>query len=185
MAMNYYQASRAETPRILDAQIRQDQIAAQLRQAEMANRQGYITSGMMLAENAPEGSWQNLGNAIIGNDSGLAGGNLATQTAVDPTAGAMSSLMPEAATGTGGLEVAMGAQMTPAATGAAGAEAAAGLGTAAEAATAAEALAATEAATAGATAGGATAGGGVSAALGALGPVGWAALAAIALGAMQ
>ena len=181
MAMNYYQANRAETPQILEAKIRQDQIAAQLRQAEMANKQGYINSGIVLAENAPEGSWQNLGNAIMGNGSG---GNVATQAAVQPTTGAMASLAPEAATGAGGLEAAMGAQMTPAATGAAGAEAAAGLGTATEAATAAEALAATEAATAGATGAGA-ASGGVTAALGALGPVGWAALAAIALGAMQ
>lgn len=143
MAMNFSMANRAENPDLLQATIEQGRIASQLRQAEMANKQGYITSGATLAQAVPEGAWANLGNAMMGGETAAAGAG-----AADAAAAATA------------------------------AEAAAGAGAAGT--TAAGTTAGTAAGTA---AGAGAAGTGVGGALAALGPVGWAALAALALGA--
>jgi hypothetical protein len=90
--MNFIPASRAETPPILDAAYQQAQIAAQLRQAEMAKKQMLGQAGVQFASMVPEGAWGNLGNALIGK-----AGNVVTPAITDAATGAVASSAPVAA----------------------------------------------------------------------------------------
>lgn len=172
MAMRFSQAGRAETPDILQATVEQGRIAAALRQAEMQQRQGNMSAAAQFGQMAPEGSWGNLGNAMMGENAAAP----IYESVGVPGAGAAGA--EGAALGTAGAE--------GAALGAAGAEGAAlgtaaGGGAAAGAGTVAGAAPTVAATTTGGAglAGGAT--GGMSGALAGLGPWGWAALAALAL----
>ena len=170
MAMNFALANRAETAPIYDARIQQAYLQNALRQQEQARRMMYAQAGADLAqsESIPEGAWDSFlrgGAGTIGSVGAPAAN--ATQAAlgasqVSPLTGAVSSAVP-------GMESALlgGAMQSAAPTAALGAEAAG----AAEAAMAANAAAGT------------TAGTGMGAALSALGPIGWGALLAFALGA--
>ena len=164
MAMNFSMAQRAENPDLLQATIDQGRIAAQLRQAEMAQKQGYISSGLTLAQAAPEGAWANLGNAMVGGEAAAAGAG----TAGAGTAGAGTAGVAEGATAATAADAAAAATAAEAAGAGAGAAGAGAAGAGAAGAGAA---------------GAGAAGTGVGGALAALGPVGWAALAALALGA--
>lgn len=174
MAMSFMGAGRARAPDLVSAMTRQAQLEGQEKARAANERAMNLGAATQIAEAMPEG--------FFGSTVG-ASPNVVTPTMVSP-GGAVSSAAPVApdallgATEMAGLSTPIGAE--------AGA-------LAADAALAAEtgtALGATGAGAAGAGAGatgagaaGAGAGGGLSGALASMGPVGWAALAALALSA--
>ena len=146
------QFQRAERPMNPDLARATLEQAAAANQLRAQEKQGNLSAGTTLATMAPEGAWADLG-ASMGMPGVEATGAAGTKAAAE--AGIAEGLAAEAA----GLDAL--------AAGATGAEAAG-------------ATAAIEGATAGTAASGAAPG--FMSALGAMGPVGWAALAAIGLG---
>lgn len=90
--MNFAQANRAEVTPYLDAAYQQAQIAAMLRQQKQNELQMYGSAASELGSMAPEGSWANLGNAIMGKEAAAA-----TPVLTDAATGAMASAAPTAA----------------------------------------------------------------------------------------
>jgi hypothetical protein len=155
MAMRFYQAGMPHIPDYAAAEMQQAEIANQLRAQE---KQGYLSGAAQLAPMVPEGAWADLG-ASMGLPGVEAAGAAGSKAAME--AGIQQGLAQEMAA------------LQAIEAGASGAE----LGSAA---------AALEGATAGATAGaGAGAAPGFMSALGAMGPMGWAALAALGMGLMR
>lgn len=149
MAMQFYQAGRSQAPDFMRAETEQARLANELRAQKQAEKLGYYSGGMQLAEMAPEGAWSQLGQAVTPGAAGAAGtAGSGGAVATDLATGAVASMTPEAA--------GLGSTL-------AGVEGASALGT-------------------GAAGAGSGAGTGIMSALGSLGPVGWAALAALGLG---
>lgn len=90
--MNFAQANRAETTPYLQAAYEQAQIAAMLRQQKQNELQMYGSAASELGSMAPEGSWANLGNAIMGKEAAVA-----TPALTDAATGAVASAAPTAA----------------------------------------------------------------------------------------
>ncbi len=119
--MQFQPAGRAETPPLLQAAYEQAQIAAQLRQAAMARDQMLGQAGVQFASMAPEGSWSNLGNALIGKTGGS---EFVTPAITDSATGAVASSVPTSANSVAALT---GAEAVGAGAGTAGAAATPGV----------------------------------------------------------
>lgn len=182
MAMIFSRAQRAENPDMAEALALQQQQANQLKQGEAQQKAGFLNAGVGLAGAAPEDTFSNawdmamaepttIGDfSMVGDGaSALSGDVIAAEMGADTAAGFGADALGAEALGAGfeGGAAALGGEA------ALGAEAlAAGMAPAAV-----EAGALTAAGGAGASAGG-------GAALASMGPVGWAALAALAMGLM-
>ena len=192
MAMRFSQAQAAENPDLARALAMQQQMANELKAAEMQadaqNTASYMQGGAMLAQAAPEGTFNDAWDTATRDPQTF--GNFSTAgegaSAITPEALGADFAM-GAETGAGGLEAALsgdaiasGIGLDTAAAGAGsealGAEAlAAGM----QAAPVAEGAAGVEAALA------ASQGTGMQAALAGMGPMGWAALAALSVPALK
>lgn len=177
MVMRFSQAQRAENPDLAVAMAMQQQQANALKQGEANQKASLMNAGVDLAVAAPEGTFTNAWDTTMGNNAPIQ-----SPTQIDPMSGAPSSGLMEGAPidalGMGGPAPQMSAVANPA-TGA-GAEAVMAGATPEAVMAGAEAAAAPEAAALLAE-GGAAGAGGLQAALTSMGPMGWAALAALAL----
>lgn len=168
MAMRFSQAQRAENPDLAKAMAMQEQQSNALRAQEENEKASLRNAGVELAVASPEGTFQNPWDVAMGNPT-------TSQIAADSATAGGSEALGEAAISEGLL--AQGGET-------AALEAAASEAALAETALAAEGAGAVGAGATGAGAAGAgAAGGGMSGALASMGPMGWAALAALALSA--